>query len=83
MTVLPDAAETVISTSQTQSLLTDLTSAITALSSIRMTAVPVTDLYVLNNPFVLTTCAGNHAFEDISKPLDTIWDGTAQTFFLF
>ena len=33
-----------------------------------------------NNPFDLTTRAGDRAFEDILKPLDTSWDGTAQTF---
>ena len=61
-------------------LLVNLTAAITALVSSRTPAIPVTDHYASNDPFDLTTRAGDRAFEDISKPLDTIWDGTAQTF---
>ena len=54
--------------------------AINALISSKTPAIPVTDHYASNDPFDPTTRAGNRAFEDISKPLDTIWDGTAQTF---
>ena len=53
---------------------------ITALVSSRTPAIAVTDHYASNDPFDLTTRAGDGAFEDISKPLDTIWDDTAQTF---
>ena len=65
MTILPDAAEAALSTAQTQALLTNLTTAITALAYSRTPAVPVTDLYASNNPFDLTTCAGDCAFKYI------------------
>ena len=45
-----------------------------------MPDVPVVELYASNNPFDLKPRSGNHAFEDILKPLKTVWDGTAQTF---
>ena len=80
MTIIPDSDEVALSTTQTQALLTNLKAAITALASSRISAVPVTDIYALNNPFDLTTRAGDRAFKDISKPLDTIWDDTVQTF---
>ena len=80
MNILPDAAESDLSTAQTQEFLTNLTAAITSLASSQITAFQVTDLYASNNPFDLSIRAGDHAFKDISNPLDTIWDGTAQTF---
>ena len=80
MTIPPYADEAALSTSQTQALLTNLTALIAALTSSRMPAVPVTDLYASNNPSDLTTRAGDCAFEDISKPLNTIWDCTTHTF---
>ena len=67
-----------LSTAQTQTLLVNLTAAITALVSSRTPAVPVTDHYASNDTFDRITPAGDRAFEDISKPLDTIWGGTAQ-----
>ena len=76
----PDADATALSNAQTQALLVNLTVAITALVSSRTPDIPVTDHYALNDPFDLTTRAGDREFEDILKPLDTIWDGTAQTF---
>ena len=79
----PDADAAALSTAQTQVLLVNLTAAITALVSSRTPAIPVTYHYASNDPLALTTRAGNHPFEDISKPLDTIWDGTAQTFPFF
>ena len=75
----PDADAAALSTAQTQALLVNLTTAITALVSSRTPAIPVTDHYASNYPFYLTTHAGNCVFEDISKPLETIWDGTGQT----
>ena len=54
--------------------------AITALVFSQTPAIPVSDHYASNDPFDLTTRAGDHAFEDISELLDTIWDGTAQAF---
>ena len=76
----PDADATALSNAQTQALLVNLTVAITALVSSRTPGIPVTDHYTSNDLFDLTTRAGDCAFEDISKPLDTIWDGIAQTF---
>ena len=80
MTILTDDAESALYTAQTQALLTYLMAAITTLAFSQMPAVAVTDLYEWNNPFNLTTRAGDRAFEDISNPLDTIWDGMVQTF---
>ena len=80
MSIPPNADAAALSTAQTQALLLNLTAAITALISIQTSAIPVTDHYALNDPFDLTTCAGDRAFEDISKPLNTIWDGTTQIF---
>ena len=79
----PDTDTAALSTAQTQALLVNLTAAITALVSSRTPAIPVTDHYASNDPFDLTTRAGDHAFEDISELLDTIWDGTAQAFLSF
>ena len=76
----PDADAESLSNSQTQTLLVTLMAAITALVSSRTPAIPVTDHYASNDPFDLTTRAGDRAFEEISKPLDTLWDGTAQNF---
>ena len=45
--------------------------------------VPVVDLFESNQPFDLSTCSGNDAFNKISNPLDEIWDGTVETFPLF
>ena len=70
----PDADAASLSTAQTQTLLVNLMLAITALIYSRTPAIPVTDHYASNDPFNLTTRAG------ISKPLDTLWDGTAQKF---
>ena len=72
MTIIPDADEAYLSTPQTQSLLTNLMTEITALSSSWIPAVPVTDLYASNNPFDLMAREGNRAFEDILNSLDTI-----------
>ena len=80
MNILPDAAEATLSTAQTQALLTNLMATITTLALSRMPAIPVTDIYASNITFDLTTCVGDRTFEDILKPLDTICDGTAQTF---
>ena len=49
-------------TAQTQALLVNLTAAITALVSSRTPAIPVTDHYASNDPFDLTTHAGDRAF---------------------
>ena len=76
----PDADAAYLSTEKTQALLINLTAEITALVSSRTPLIPVTDHYASDDPFDLTTRAGNRAFEDISKPLDTIWDGTVQAF---
>ena len=54
--------------------------AITALVSSQTPAIPVTDHYASNDPFDVTTRAGDRSFKEISKPLNTIWYGTAQTF---
>ena len=83
MIIPPNADAVAISTAQTQTLFVNLTATITALASSRTPAIPVTDHYASNDPFDLTTRAGDRAFEDISKPLDTIWDGTMQKFTSF
>ena len=72
MTILPDADEAYLSTPQTKALLTNLMTAITAVSSSRIPAVQVTYLYASNNPFDLMTREGDCAFEDILNSLDTI-----------
>ena len=74
MSIPSDSDTADLSIAQTQALLVNLTAAITALVSSRTPAIPVTDHYASNGPFNLTTRAGNRAFEDISKPLDTIWE---------
>ena len=80
MSIPPDADASALYTAHTQAIIVNLTAAINALVSSRTPAIPVTDHYASNDTFDLTTCAGDRAFEDISKPLDTIWYGTAQTF---
>ena len=79
----PDDDAAALSTAQTQARHVNLTAEITALASSQTPAIPATNHYALNDPFNLTTRAGDRAFEDISKPLDTNWDGTAQTFTSF
>ena len=76
----PDADAAALYTAKTQALLVNVTAAITTLVSIRTPAIPVTDHYASNDPFDLTTRAGDCEFKDISKPFDTIWDSTAQTY---
>ena len=83
MIIPPNADAVAISTAQTQTLLVNLTAAITALASSRTPAIPVTYHYALNEYFDLTTRAGDCAFEDISKPFNIIWVGIAQTFLSF
>ena len=41
---------------------------------------PVVDLYSSNQPFDLANRTGLNAFQNISKPLDEIWDGTTEKF---
>ena len=53
---------------------------IITLVSSQTPAIPVTDHYTSNDPFDLTTRAGDRAFEEILNPIDTIWGSTAQTF---
>ena len=80
MSIPPYAYTSAFFTAQTQALLVNLTAAITTVVSSWTPAITVTDHYASNDSFDLTTCAGDRAFEDILKPLDTIWDGTLQTF---
>ena len=75
-----DSDASALSTAKTQVLLFNLTAAITDLVYSRTPAIPVTDHYASNDPFDLTTRAGDRVFKDILEPLDTIWDGTAQKF---
>ena len=76
----PDADAAALYTAQTQTILVNQTAAITAFFSSRTPDIPVTDHHTSYDPFDLTTRAGDRAFEEILKPLYTIWDGTAQTF---
>ena len=62
MSIPPDTDAEALSTTQTQALLVNLTAAITDLVSSRTPAIPVTDHFTSNDPFKLTTCAGDHAF---------------------
>ena len=61
----PDTDKAALSTAQTQALLVNLTASITAIVSSQTPAIPVTDHYASNDPFDLTTHAGDRAFEDI------------------
>jgi len=71
----------VFTTAQTQALLTNLKATITDLAA-SLTRTPptvVTDHYSSNKGFDLSTRAGDYAFENISKALNTMWDITVQS----
>ena len=58
----PNSDAAALSTAQTQALLLNLTAEIITLVSSQTPAIPVTDHYASNDPFDLTTHAGDRAF---------------------